>query len=1363
MLEEKNIKNLKITVSFLFLTYLVLKIESKTIIDSTYPFSLTLYNENILLITKQNIIFYDNSFNSIIKMYNLSESEMAQNIIGTYKTMACQYPIEHYSYILVFVMDQLYFFDQYGNKLQKQNFTIEFSSQNYYEIIPIKSLLNELYYIISLTTKESPFAIKLFYYKMNINTGENKLIEEKVYTPLNIYGKAIISISDNAPCLLMNSKEINNILTCIYSVQYPCQISILSFSLENDNITELSSYSTKIEFNEQQYINYFRVKTIENKSKAYFVFVIYQAKGYSGIYDINLNNISKIEERINNIGSSSRCSNIYYFQRTSQFILLFRDNDKTFYIVAMNKTYDVIYNKNGSININYDGYTGFSTASIVYLKNELRYYILSDANKFGVPNGIKIFPFNITFNITNNYIDYDSDSNEVNSYSIQEEEKKEEENKEEEKKKEENKEEENKEEKKEEEKKEEENKEEKKEEEKKEEEKKEEEKKEEENKEEEKKEEEKKEEESKDEQNKEEENKQTQKYEYEEDKKEKEIEIDKIIINNKVNKCYSYSEESLKMNLCIECNIGSGFYPVNYKDKNIYPKRFKECFSDKTKLINFFFNKEKKEYEPCFETCNTCNYGGNEEVNNCTSCDVDSIFRPETNSTTNCVKKCKYKYYYTSYGHYKCSENDYCPNEAKLYINSKNKCIEDCKLDDIYKYQYNGECFDKCPNGTIEENNICVNIKNNKCSYRENIDYLKSKISNEDINILAKKYSTEYMYTNNHISIYKNDLYFIALYKNKDCINELSLTIPKIDFGSCYQDIQSNNFIDSDLITLIIERYYNGSSIVLYKFYNPINGDQIDVSNVCKNVTITVEKDIIAILQGTEANIEVILQLANQNINVFDKYSEFYNDICFNYESPNKKDIPLKDRLVEFFPNITLCDDGCLFIGVNLTSMSSICQCKFSDFIGDNYFTHNAFISKLSDEIGEIVLDSNLLILQCYKNVFNYQYFVKNTGGFIILSIIICQILTTFFFYSINLGKISKYIFTLMQSYLSYINDIHFIKDKGNIISFLKDIKTPPKKNKGQPINKNNHSKKNKTILLQNNTNYINLNIKKLEIKKKSQKKLNKRSHKNFQSLKLNSLSKFKLQNNKFNNSSKNVELKDKLNNYMKEYLSTDVNDIDYDDAISLEKRTFFQYLWEKIKSAQFILDIILVKELLKPRPIKILLFLIKIDLFFFTNALFINEDYISEIYHSTEQSFFSFIKRINNNLFYISTVGAVSSYLINCFFFDENKIKHIFIREKDNEFNINKEIYLFIRNIKSGYLSFFIISYIITIFSWYVISCFNNVYPNTRREWIISSIFIFLCFQIFYLFLALFETILRFLSFKLKSEKLFKISQIFN
>ena len=35
---------------------------------------------------------------------------------------------------------------------------------------------------------------------------------------------------------------------------------------------------------------------------------------------------------------------------------------------------------------------------------------------------------------------------------------------------------------------------------------------------------------------------------------------------------------------------------------------------------------------------------------------------------------------------------------------------------------------------------------------------------------------------------------------------------------------------------------------------------------------------------------------------------EFYNDLCYHFESPNGRDIPLKDRISMLYPNITLCD-----------------------------------------------------------------------------------------------------------------------------------------------------------------------------------------------------------------------------------------------------------------------------------------------------------------------------------------------------------------------------------------------------------------------------------------------------------------------
>lgn len=253
-----------------------------------------------------------------------------------------------------------------------------------------------------------------------------------------------------------------------------------------------------------------------------------------------------------------------------------------------------------------------------------------------------------------------------------------------------------------------------------------------------------------------------------------------------------------------------------------------------------------------------------------------------------------------------------------------------------------------------------------------------------------------------------------------------------------------------------------------------------------------------------------------------------------------------------------------------------------------------------------MVLQSNLLLLKCYKNVFNYKYFAKNTGNFIILTIIFFQTFTAFFFYFINSKKINKYIFSLMDSYLSYLDKTNISKDKAKIISFLKSVNSLPKKDNNEFDNMNikRFAKKHKTVIYQNNSKNIILNIKKMELSKDSHKNLIKRhSKKKHIALKLSNFNTIifkngkKRKSNKTNENKQEKELKQKLNNFMDNYLSTEINYKDYDDAIKLDKRKFFEYFWEKVKSAYFILDIILVKETLKTRPIKILLLLIFLNL----------------------------------------------------------------------------------------------------------------------------------------------------------------------
>ena len=239
--------------------------------------------------------------------------------------------------------------------------------------------------------------------------------------------------------------------------------------------------------------------------------------------------------------------------------------------------------------------------------------------------------------------------------------------------------------------------------------------------------------------------------------------------------------------------------------------------------------------------------------------------------------------------------------------------------------------------------------------------------------------------------------------------------------------------------------------------------------------------------------------------------------------------------------------------------------------------------------------------------------------------------------------------------------------------------------------------------------------------------------------------------------------MKDEYNIYIEEFIKTDPQDMDYDDALRRDKRAFCQYYREKIMTEQIILNTFFYKEYLKPQPIKIMLLILQIDLYFFTNALFYNEEYVTKIFELEKDSFSKAFWRFLDNLFYAFIVGVIINYIIEFFFIQEKKLRVTLKNEKDNLLSLKYEMMQIIKDLEKRYLSFIIISFIISLFILYHITCFNNIYPHMKKEWIIFSVLIIVCVQIISLIKSFIETILRFMSFRCKSEKLFKLSLIFS
>ena len=220
---------------------------------------------------------------------------------------------------------------------------------------------------------------------------------------------------------------------------------------------------------------------------------------------------------------------------------------------------------------------------------------------------------------------------------------------------------------------------------------------------------------------------------------------------------------------------------------------------------------------------------------------------------------------------------------------------------------------------------------------------------------------------------------------------------------------------------------------------------------------------------------------------------------------------------------------------------------------------------------------------------------------------------------------------------------------------------------------------------------------------------------------------------------------------------------MDFDDAYKYDKRTFREYFVQKVIENQIFMDTFFNKEELKPLTIKLLILILEIELYFVVNGLFFTEDYISELYHSEEEEkFFSYIPRSIERFFFATIVSEIIGLIIDCIFIDENKIKRVFLREKENPSQVKYEISLIIKSIKKSIIIFIVICFVLSLFSWYYVCCFNNVYPSVEVEWVKSSITIVIVIQFISFLCVVIVSLIRLLAFLLKSEKIYNLKDFF-
>ena len=337
------------------------------------------------------------------------------------------------------------------------------------------------------------------------------------------------------------------------------------------------------------------------------------------------------------------------------------------------------------------------------------------------------------------------------------------------------------------------------------------------------------------------------------------------------------------------------------------------------------------------------------------------------------------------------------------YIIEKNKYIDNCNKDDIYKYEYNNICYNSCPKEThiskinkylCERNNLeninkKMNIKekyNKIYKFRnlyDNIEDLMIKdIRNQIINgSLNSEINNLINADKKDIIIKKNNItYQITSSYNQNSQEYNSLSTIKL--GDCEDKLKEYHHINFNepLLIFKIDYYKEGSyaPIVEYEVYNSQTKEKLELSSICSDINI---------------DIELPISINENDLVKYDYLSKYYTDACYTYTTQQGTDITLKDRKNEFINNnMSLCQINCTFGGYNSTSKKVICECQVKSELS-LISEISSFKDKLLDLFPIIKQKTN--IFKCTDLFFSKEGFQNNIGSYINLGIMILNIILT--------------------------------------------------------------------------------------------------------------------------------------------------------------------------------------------------------------------------------------------------------------------------------------------------------------------------------------------------------------------------------
>ena len=725
--------------------------------------------------------------------------------------------------------------------------------------------------------------------------------------------------------------------------------------------------------------------------------------------------------------------------------------------------------------------------------------------------------------------------------------------------------------------------------------------------------------------------------------------------------------------IILYCNYNNSFneeYKCYMKNSTLYNKYTcnicNNNYLNKYHLLNF----NNHSYINCFESKNYYYFDDINRIyqecyHSCLTCETSGN---ETNN--NCLK---------------------CKNEFMHEVNIENSIYKNC-----YKKSSNESNLDEEQNLFTSElitNDKKYPFDSNEFVTNTNVNNIienKTKIIKNIIdNILNNLDKINLNSGNDNIMIYENNMIVLtSTFNQKNNEEKNNITF---DLGQCENILKNHyNISQNDslyILQIIVEEEGMKIPKIEYEVYYPLyNINELKKLNLslCKN---------------TKIEISISVKI-DDKIDKYNISSDYYNDFCTKATSESGADITLKTRRNEYIDkNMSLCEENCDLIEYNFNKEKAKCSCDIKLNIPENYdikFNKNDFFKSFTD-IKNII---NLKVIKCYKIVYKIKNLKNNYGFYIIGFIIILFFITLFIF--------------IIKSFHVLIMEIN------NIVLAIKKYKVSLGNNNIKKTVKIKKKKKKKI----KNKNYTSINNNFIT-----------KENKTFQKSDLNSNNKTKIE--KFNNQitqnsdyssqrvnpiSNIVNINENNNEYninkILEKRDFEINLLNYEFALQLDHRTYFEYYFSILKNNHPITFSFFPFDDYNSKIIKMYLFFFSFGLDFTVNALFFTDDTMDKIYQ--DKGKFNFLYQIPQIL-YSALISRFIDSLIKKFALSQEDI--VEFKQDKEKTELNKKTEKLIKKFKIKFILYFLLTFISLNFFWFYGTCFCGVYINTQTHLINDSI----------------------------------------